>query len=208
MPSVQSLIIPAVLSLAAAANARPNFGDLFGKRLVTNCPNEWTPVNYNGNDKCCHGVLSVEEDNVPNCCVMNYNEYNNADVHFSDCFPFCSGSDYGGPSVTWTSAPTCITRVPFSADGYSSIVSAAVSSGRSDSDSDSNSSTTSTTNGPASNEASPTSTSDYNGDSQATTYTADSESTYSDDSSVNAAPVATAGSVVGGVAFAAALLAL
>ncbi|KAJ5937272.1 hypothetical protein N7454_004927 [Penicillium verhagenii] len=206
MPSIQSLIVPTVLSLAVAANARPNLGDLLGKRLVTNCPNEWTPVNYNGNDKCCHGVLSVEEDNVPNCCVMNYNEYNNDNVHFSDCFPFCSGSDYGGPSVTWSSVPTCITRVPFSADAYSSIVSAAVSSGRSDSDSDS--STTSTTTGPASNEASPTSTSDYNGDNQDTTYTATSGSTYSDDSSVNAAPVATAGSVLGGVAFAAALFAL
>ncbi|KAJ5526289.1 hypothetical protein N7494_012939 [Penicillium frequentans] len=197
MPSIQNIVIPAVLSLAVAANARFNLGDaLLGKRLVTNCPNEWTPINYNGNDRCCHGSLSVEEDNNPYCCVMNYDDYRDTDVQFSDCFPFCSGTDYGGPSVSWSNEPTCITRVPFSANGYSSIVSAAVSSGR----------YSGTTTGPATNEATatPTSTSDYNRDNQEATST----STWSGDSTMNAAPIATAGSVLGGAAFAAALLAL
>ncbi|KAJ5646609.1 hypothetical protein N7490_002981 [Penicillium lividum] len=205
MPSLHTLVIPAVLSLAVAANARLNLGNkLFGKRLVTNCPNEWIPVNYDGNDKCCHGSLSVEEDNQPYCCVMDYDNYRDVadDVRFSDCFPFCSGSNYGGPTVTWSDVPTCITRVPFSANGYSSIVSAAVSSGRS------SSSTTTTTTGPATNEATATSTSDYNRDSQEATSTSTSTSTFSDDSTRNAAPVATAGSILGGAAFAAALLAL
>ncbi|KAJ5650738.1 uncharacterized protein N7484_004461 [Penicillium longicatenatum] len=194
MPSIQNLVLPTILSLAVAANARFNLGDaLLGKRLVTNCPNEWTPINYNGNDRCCHGSLSVEEDNNPYCCVMDYDEYRDTDVSFSDCFPFCSGTDYGGPSVSWSNEPTCITRVPFSANGYSSIVSAAVSSGRSY-----------TTTGPATNEATPTSasTSDYNRDNQEAT------STWSGDSTMNAAPIATAGSVLGGAAFAAAMLAL
>ncbi|KAJ6095652.1 hypothetical protein N7486_006398 [Penicillium sp. IBT 16267x] len=192
MPSIQNLVIPAVLSLAVAANARFSLGDLLGKRLVTHCPNEWTPINYNGNDRCCHGSLSVEEDNNPYCCVMDYNEYRDTDVSFSDCFPFCSGTNYGGPSVSWSNEPTCITRVPFSANGYSSIVSAAASSGR----------PSSTTTGPATNEATPTSTSDYNNYNQEATSTSFSVST------MNAAPIATAGSVLGGAAFAAALLAL
>jgi len=123
---------------------------------------------------------------------MNYDDYRDTDVNFSDCFPFCSGTDYGGPSVSWSNEPTCITRVPFSANGYSSIVSAAVSSDR----------YSTTTTGPATNEATPTSTSDYNRDNQEAT------STGSGDSTMNAAPIATAGSILGGAAFAAAMLAL
>jgi len=94
--------------------------------------------------------------------------------------------------VSWSNEPTCITRVPFSANGYSSIVSAAVSSDR----------YSTTTTGPATNEATPTSTSDYNRDNQEAT------STGSGDSTMNAAPIATAGSILGGAAFAAAMLAL
>lgn len=137
----------------------------------------------------------MEEDNNPYCCVMDYDEYRDTDVSFSDCFPFCSGTDYGGPSVSWSNEPTCITRVPFSANGYSSIVSAAVSSDR-------YSSSSTTTTGPATNEATPTSTSDYNSFNQEAT------STWSGDSTMNAAPIATAGSILGGAAFAAAILAL
>lgn len=97
--------------------------------------------------------------------------------------------------MSWSNEPTCITRVPFSANGYSSIVSAAVSSDR-------YSSSSTTTTGPATNEATPTSTSDYNSFNQEAT------STWSGDSTMNAAPIATAGSILGGAAFAAAMLAL
>ncbi|KAJ5093499.1 hypothetical protein N7456_009360 [Penicillium angulare] len=208
MPSLQSILIPAVMSFAVAANANFNLGgNLLGKRLVTNCPNYWTPVNYNGQGRCCHGSLSVEEDNEPYCCVMNYHDYDwNDRPRFSDCFPFCSGTDDGGPSVTWSNEPSCITRVPFSASDYSNIVSSAASSGDS---------STSTTNEPASNEASPTSTSSSNSNNSDDSDDSDdsndmnpTSSDWSGDSTRNAAPVATAGSVLGGAAMAAVLFAL
>lgn len=174
--------------------------NLLGKRLVTNCPNYWTPINYNGEGRCCHGSLSVEDDNEPYCCVMNYHDYDwNDSPRFSDCFPFCSGTDDGVPTVTWSNEPTCITRVPFTANDYSSIVSSAVSAGNADS-------TTSATNGPASNDANPTST--YSSDSNNMNPTSSGYSGNSDYSTRNAAPVATAGSILGGAAVAAAFLAL
>lgn len=128
---------------------------------------------------------------------MDYDsdDYDNVRDHtrFSDCFPFCSGTNYGGPTVTWSNEPTCITRVPFSASDYSNIVSSAASEGHS-----------ATTTGPATNDAYPTST--YSTDSGYMNPTSTRD--YNDDSTRNAAPVATAGGVLGGAAIAAALLAL
>ncbi|KAJ5721533.1 uncharacterized protein N7483_009467 [Penicillium malachiteum] len=188
MPSLQKFLIPAVMSFAVAANARFNLGgDIFGKRLVTNCPTDWTPINYNGDGRCCHGSLTVEDNNDPYCCVMDYDQYRDTadDVHsaLSGCFPFCSGTNYDGPTSTWSNEANCITRVAFTANDYSSIV-------------------TTTTDGSAYTTASATSTyTDSNGNPTSTGYT-------TGDSTRNAAPAVTAGAVLGGAAVAAVLFAL
>ncbi|KAJ5717889.1 hypothetical protein N7488_003535 [Penicillium malachiteum] len=208
MPSLQKFLIPAVMSFAVAANARFNLGgDIFGKRLVTNCPNDWTPINYNGEGRCCHGSLTVEDNNDPYCCVMDYDQYRDTadDVHsaLSGCFPFCSGTDYDGPTSTWTNEANCITRVAFTANDYSSIVSAAVSSGHTTGTTTS-SSTTTTDNSAYTTASATTTYTDSNGNPTSTGYT-----TYTTgDSTRNAAPAVTAGGVLGGAAVAAALFAL
>ncbi|KAJ5634584.1 hypothetical protein N7528_002426 [Penicillium herquei] len=197
------------MSFAVAANARFNLGgDIFGKRLVTNCPNDWTPINYNGEGRCCHGSLTVEDNNDPYCCVMDYDQYRDTadDVHsaLSGCFPFCSGTDYDGPTSTWTNEANCITRVAFTANDYSSIVSAAVSSGHTTGTTTSSGTTTTTDNSAYTTASATTTYTDSNGNPTSTGYT-----TYTTgDSTRNAAPAITAGGVLGGAAVAAALFAL
>ncbi|KAJ5109259.1 hypothetical protein N7456_005934 [Penicillium angulare] len=125
MPSVKNLLIPITLALAMA-NAETITGGLHGN----SCPSDWQNSIVNNDARCCYGSTTVE-DNEGYCCVHEFsldlgNTYRaRDDSDDSDCYPFCSITTDGFLSMTTQS---CVTKVPFTASDYSSIVSAASSS--------------------------------------------------------------------------------
>ncbi|KAJ5281048.1 hypothetical protein N7478_006420 [Penicillium angulare] len=178
MPSVKDLLIPAVLALAMVSNAETITGGLNGN----SCPSDWQNSIVNNDARCCYGSTTVE-DHEGYCCVHDFsvhlgNMYQARDDS-SDCFPFCSITTDGFLSMTTQS---CVTKVPFTASDYSSVVSVVSSSLASSS--------------PATNSASQTTT-DAAGSTGRVTFTVDS----STGTSTNGAmPLATAEGVVLGAA--------
>ncbi|KAJ5221368.1 uncharacterized protein N7469_010255 [Penicillium citrinum] len=163
MPTIQSLAIFAGMAgLSIIASADIITGGLHGNA----CPSDWTNIQYKDIQRCCYGSLNLD-GNDPYCCVHDFTSGFDtsgaiSDVK-SDCFPFCTQTKRGLPTITKDSSNACKTKVAFTTDGYSSLVSAASASvtGTATKNSDSDATTTSRgdrTTGTATTKSSETST--------------------------------------------------
>ncbi|OQE15656.1 hypothetical protein PENSTE_c027G04162 [Penicillium steckii] len=187
MRSFQSLAIFAGMAgLSAMASADTITGGINGNE----CPSDWTNIQYKSTQRCCYGSLNIESDNDPYCCVHDFTSgFDTSGIDSdvkSDCFPFCTKTTRGLPTITKDLGKACKTKIAFTTDDYSSLVSAASSSIAGTTTKPSNSDATTTGSG---------------------TQTTETSTTKSSETSTNlAGPVATAGSMaLGGAVIAAAV---
>ncbi|KAJ5297594.1 hypothetical protein PENANT_c005G06743 [Penicillium antarcticum] len=184
MLSLKSLLLPAILSLAAT----PSFA---ATTTTSDCPQNWYSNTYKGT-RCCYGYMRIVDADAF-CCVV-------------DSTPKTETTSTATKTATsleeeWAGADYCFKLVPFTASDYSDQVSSASAAA------------VATNTRPSTNEATSTSTStstDTGSGLSATSGSSSSTASTSVTPTTNAAmPVATAkGVVLGGAGVAAALFVL